>query len=98
MLHYKAFTSAATNGDVMELEKLVNSWLEETQPIVHTMTQSPAGAYLVISFLYELEEDEHESAVVATAEAIVADTVTASPITTADTLMVTLLPQMELPY
>lgn len=95
MLHYKAFTSDKTNGDIAALETAVNAWLEETRPLVHTMTQSPCGAGMVVSFLYELEE-EQRGAAVATAEA-------EAPISfaqpeMADALMITLLPQMELPY
>jgi len=95
MLHYKAFTSDTTNGDIAALEAAVNSWLEETHPLVHTMTQSPSGAGLVVSFLYELE-DESQGAAVATAEA--EEPVPVAQHELADTLVMTLLPQMELPY
>lgn len=95
MLHYKAFTSDTTNGDIAALEMAVNAWLEETRPLVHTMTQSPCGSGMVVSFLYELE-DEQRHASVATAEAEAPVTVAQAEL--ADTLMMTLLPQMELPY
>lgn len=98
MLHYKAFTSDTTNGDVAALERLVNAWLDDVHPLVHTMTQSPQGAYLVVSFLYELEEEQRER--VATAEAEVNEPATlAEPeLAVGDSLMISLLPQMELPY
>ena len=95
MLHYKAFTSDTTNGDLAALETAVNSWLEETHPLVHTMTQSPCGSGMVVSFLYELEE-EQRGAAVATAEAEAPVSVAQPEL--ADALMMTLLPQMELPY
>ena len=95
MLHYKAFTSDSTNGDIAALEQTVNTWLEETHPLVHTMTQSPCGSGMVVSFLYELEE-EQRGAAIATAEAEAP--VSAAQPELADALMMTLLPQMELPY
>lgn len=96
MLHYKAFTSELTHGDLAALEKMVNTWLEETHPLVHTMTQSPCGSGIVVSFLYEIEDEQAEHAAVATAE--MAERVTIAQPQPADTLMITLLPQMELPY
>ncbi|HZC08140.1 MAG TPA: hypothetical protein VE338_21060 [Ktedonobacterales bacterium] len=98
MLHYKAFTSDTTNGDIAALERMVNAWLDEVHPLVHTMTQSPHGAGLVISFLYDLEEEQRER--VATAEAEVGESLSvAEPeLALGDSLMISLLPQMELPY
>ncbi len=95
MLHYKAFTSDMTNGDIAALEMAVNTWLEEAHPLVHTMTQSPCGAGMVVSFLYEIEE-ERQRVAVATAEAETPASVAQPEL--ADALMITLLPQMELPY
>ena len=99
MLHYKAFTSDMTNGDLAELEMMVNAWLQEAQPLVHTMTQSACGASTIVSFLYESEDDElSERHAVATEE--ISETAGASLPQPAlsDSLMITLLPQMELPY
>jgi fructose-1-phosphate kinase PfkB-like protein len=98
MLHYKVFTSAAYGDDMAELEKAVNTWLEEAQPLVHTMTQSNAGASVVISFLYELDEDEEQRATVATAEAIVEQSAQRFDLTMSDSVTITLLPHAELPY
>ena len=97
MLHYKAFTSDKTNGDIAALEIVVNAWLEETHPLVHTMTQSPCGSGMVVSFLYEMEEEQRR-ATVATAEAEAEVSVSVAQPELAETLMITLLPQMELPY
>jgi hypothetical protein len=98
MLHYKVFTSAAF-GDVMdEMEKAVNAWLEETQPLVHTMAQSGSGTgSVVISFLYELDAESSQRARVATAEAPV-EVGVRGDISNAESVMITLLPHLELPY
>ena len=95
MLHYKAFTSDQTTGDIAALEMAVNAWLEEIHPLVHTMTQSPCGSGMVVSFLYEMEEEQRRAAV-ATAEAEAPVSMARPEL--AETLMITLLPQMELPY
>src|SRR5579863_8664178 len=60
MLHYKAFSSAACNDDVVALEQLVNAWLASEQPYVHSMAQSSLGEHLVLSFLFE-DDDAHDS-------------------------------------
>lgn len=96
MLHYKAFTSDLTNGDIAALEKMVNTWLAEERPLVHTMTQSPCGAGMVVSFLYEIEDERQARVGVATAE--VEERISMAQPDLADALMITLLPQMELPY
>lgn len=96
MLHYKAFSSETTHGDMADLETSINAWLAETRPLVHTMTQSPCGSGALVSFLYELEDDEDERVAVATAEAEATRSVPQPAL--ADSLMITLLPQMELPY
>lgn len=96
MLHYKAFTTDQTSGDLAALEQAVNTWLEEAHPLVHTMTQSPCGGGIVLSFLYELEDEQQERVALATAEA--AETASVAQPEMLDTLMITLLPQMELPY
>lgn len=98
MLHYKVFTSAAYGDDMAELERAVNAWLDEAQPLVHTMTQSCAGSSVVISFLYELDEDEQQRVSVATAEAPVEAGARRHDFSTAESLMMTLLPHAELPY
>ena len=98
MLHYKVFTSAAYGDDMAELEQAVNTWLEEAQALVHTMTQSNAGASVVISFLYELDEDEEQRVTVATAEAIIEQSAQRFDLTASDSVTITLLPHAELPY
>lgn len=98
MLHYKVFTSATYGDDMAELETAVNAWLDEAQPLVHTMTQSNAGSSVVISFLYELDEDEDQRVSVATAEAPVEAGARRLDLTTSESLMITLLPHAELPY
>ncbi len=98
MLHYKVFTSATYGDDMAELELAVNAWLDEAQPLVHTMTQSNAGSSVVISFLYELDEDEDRRVSVATAEAPVEEGARRLDLTTSESLMITLLPHAELPY
>ena len=97
MLHYKLFTSSAFGDDLAEMEKAVNAWLEETQPLVHTMTQSCAGASVTVSFLYELESDEQPRTGVATAETPV-EAGARGDLSTAEAVMITLLPHAELPY
>ena len=91
MFHYKAFSGDA--HAIEDLETVVNAWLQETRPLIHTMRQSQSETTVVISFLYETNE-EQSSVEVATAEASV-DAAQPDP---ADALMITLLPQMELPY
>ena len=99
MLHYKAFSSDLTNGDLAELEMMVNAWLQEAQPLVHTMTQSACGAATIVSFLYETEDDElGERHAVATAEVGEIASASLPQPALSDSLMITLLPQMELPY
>ena len=98
MLHYKVFTSATHGENLAELESAVNAWLGEARPLVHTMTQCPAGAGVVISFLYEDDEDAGQRAGVATAEAPVEAGARRVELTTAESVMITLLPQAELPY
>jgi hypothetical protein len=98
MLHYKVFTSAAYGDDMTAMEMAVNAWLEEAQPLVHTMTQSSAGTSVIISFLYELDEDERQRVSVATAEAPVEAGARRIDLSTAESLMITLLPHAELPY
>lgn len=96
MLHYKAFSSETTHGDMAALEEAINAWLAEIRPLVHTMTQSPCGSGALVSFLYELEDDEAESVSIATAEVEATRSIPQPAL--ADSLMITLLPQMELPY
>ncbi len=98
MLHYKAFASDVARGDVATLEKTVNTWLDEAHPLVHTMTQSPCGLGVIVSFLYELEDEQHERVAVATAEADASASSAEPEPALSDALMITLLPQMELPY
>jgi hypothetical protein len=98
MLHYKAFTSDMTSGDLAALERMVNAWLDDAHPLVHTMTQSPCGAGVVVSFLYELEDEQRERVATATAEATESVSVAEPELSMTDALMITLLPQMELPY
>jgi|SwirhisoilCB2_FD_contig_31_8026623_length_387_multi_4_in_0_out_0_2 hypothetical protein len=94
MLHYKAFSSDSPDADALaRLETTVNAWLNEAHPLVHTMTQSPFGMSTVVSFLYE--DDEEQRVATATAEADVGFEPSRS---ISDELMITLLPQMELPY
>ncbi|MDE3229124.1 MAG: hypothetical protein KGO05_04520 [Chloroflexota bacterium] len=95
MFHYKAFSGETTPGGVSALEVEVNAWLAETKPLIHTMKQTQAGVALVVSFLYETDEEQARASVAtATAEASVG----AAQPEPADALMITLLPQMELPY
>lgn len=98
MLHFKAFTSDTARGDIAALERMVNEWLDEVRPLVHTMAQSPHGAALVISFLYELEEEQRERVATAEAEATEGATLAEPELAVGDSLMISLLPQMELPY
>lgn len=98
MLHYKVFTSAAYGDDMAEMEKAVNTWLEETQPLIHTMTQSAAGAGVVISFLYEMEDEDIQRVSVAMAEASSEEDAPRLDLTTAESVMITLLPHADLPY
>lgn len=98
MLHYKVFASATHGDNLAELEMAVNAWLGETRPLVHTMTQCPAGAGVAISFLYEDDEDASQRVSVATAEAPVEAGKRTLELTTAESVMITLLPQAELPY
>ena len=97
MLHYKVFTSSTLGDDLTEMEKAVNAWLEETRPLAHTMTQSSSGASVVISFLYELDNGEEPRTRVATAEEPV-EAGARADLSTAETVMITLLPHAELPY
>lgn len=101
MLHYKAFTSAVCNDDVAALEQIVNEWLEQEQPYVHSMAQSSLGAHLVLSFLFE-EDDTNEmrraSAVATAAPDIFEEALRDTDLDPADELFVTLLPHAELPY
>jgi hypothetical protein len=91
MFHYKAFSGDA--HDIEWLETAANAWLEETRPLIHTMRQTQSETTVVVSFLYEINE-EQSHVEVATAEA----SVSAEQPAPADALMMTLLPQMELPY
>ena len=96
MLHYKAFSSDSSDADaVARLEMTINAWLHEAHPLVHTMAQSPCGAATVVSFLYEDDEEQRERVATATAEAEASFEPSRS---ISDELMITLLPQMELPY
>ncbi len=101
MLHYKAFNSAICNDDVAALEQLVNAWLEQEQPYVHSMAQSSLGEHLVLSFLFEEDttRDAQKSAAVAIANPdIFAEALRDTDLDPADELFVTLLPHAELPY
>ncbi len=98
MLHYKVFTSAAYGDDMAKLEAAVNAWLDEAQPLVHTMTQSNVGSSVVISFLYELDEDEDRRISVATAETPSETGARQLSPSTNEPVMITLLPHVELPY
>ncbi|HEX9037202.1 MAG TPA: hypothetical protein VF808_09460 [Ktedonobacterales bacterium] len=98
MLHFKVFTSAEHGDNMAELEESVNTWLGETRPLVHTMSQSPAGSGVVISFLYEEDEDATARVSVATAEAPVEVGARRIDLSTSEAVMITLLPQAELPY
>jgi hypothetical protein len=98
MLHYKAFTSDMVRGDIAALEQMVNAWLEDAHPLVHTMTQSPYGSGTIVGFLYELEDEQGERVATALAEATEIVSAAEPQMSMQDTLMMTLLPQMELPY
>ena len=94
MLHYKAFSSETTDADALaRLQTTINAWLDEARPMVHTMAQSPCGAGVLVSFLYEDDEEQRERVATAEAEASFEPSRSVS-----DELMITLLPQMELPY
>lgn len=93
MFHYKAFSGDAAPGGVSALETEINAWLAEIRPRIHTMKQTQAGTSLIVSFLYETDEEQARVGV-AVAEA----SVSAAQPEPADALMITLLPQMELPY
>lgn len=98
MLQYKVFASAAYGDQMAEMEQAVNTWLEQTQPLVHTMTQSAAGAGVVISFLYEIEDDENQRVNLATADMSLDVDAPRLDLSTAESVVITLLPHVELPY
>jgi hypothetical protein len=77
---------------------MVNAWLEDARPLVHTMTQSPYGAGTMVSFLYELEDEQGERVATALAEATEIVSASEPQLSMNNTLVMTLLPQMELPY
>jgi len=66
MQRFKVFSSAICEGNLAKLEYLVGTWLAQERPRILHMAQSPFGADLVISFVYEHNGTAEQ---VATAEA-----------------------------
>jgi hypothetical protein len=50
---FKTFSSAMCQGDLAALERSIGEWLAQERPRILHMAQSPFGADLVVSFIYE---------------------------------------------
>jgi hypothetical protein len=57
MFRYKGFDSAAFGDDLQRLEASVNEWMDKQRPRIRMMSQSPRGEHLVVSFVYENNND-----------------------------------------
>src|SRR5260370_38388727 len=70
MTRLKMFSSERWDDDVQRLEAAVNEWMERERPVILDVVQSPLGAHVLISFLFEHEreadkQDERQASAVA---------------------------------
>jgi hypothetical protein len=95
-LRYKCFSSEVTGGDMSKLERLVNDWLEGAHPHIHHMAQSPFGAHLILSFIY----DDARARTALAEQAVEVPEVFEQQLqdTALDPMELVTLPEAELPY
>ncbi len=67
MFRVKMFSSATHGGDIVSLEREINSWLDASQPAIRQMAQSSDAGQIVVTFIYEQRRGE-DQAHLATAE------------------------------
>jgi hypothetical protein len=96
MLRFKSFSSASCGDDMSKLEHTVNDWLTSKRPHIRHMAQSPHGAHLVISFVY----DDGQFAAALAEHAVAVPEVFEQEMQDAelDPLEIIPLPEAELPY
>jgi hypothetical protein len=102
MTKLKMFSSERWDDDVQRLEAAVNEWMERERPVILDVVQSPLGAHVLISFLFEHEresdkQDERHASAVAEVPEIFERTLEGSELDPADPRDVP-LPEAELPY
>ncbi len=97
MSAYKVFTSATVDDDLARFESMVDEWLRERQPRIVALAQSSLGSHLVLSVIYETDEETMVGAEAAEVPEVFERTMEQAnldPSTTSDVL----LPEAELPY
>jgi len=61
MFRYKGFDSAACGDNLERLEASINDWMSQQHPRIRLMAQSPRGAHVFLSFVYEDAADSTAS-------------------------------------
>jgi hypothetical protein len=101
MQRFKAFSSAMCEGDLAKLEHLVGKWLAQERPRILHMAQSPFGADLVVSFVYEQSGVAEQRAMAEAEEAAIPhafDRSFANGDLDPEEVQLPPLPEAELPY
>lgn len=97
MSAYKVFSSAAVANDLALFERMVDDWLREAQPHIVALAQSALGSSLVLSIVYETDDDPMPDAQAAEVPEVferTMDQTNLDPSSSSDVL----LPEAELPY
>lgn len=97
MSAYKVFSSASVEDDLTRFERMVEDWLREQQPHIIALAQCALGSHLVLSVVYESDDETMSGVRAAEVPEIferTMDQTNLDPSTSSDVL----LPEAELPY
>lgn len=97
MSAYKVFSSAAVQDDLNHFERLVDDWLREQRPHIVALAQSALGSHLILSIIYEADDEAMLGAQSAEVPEIFERTMEQTNLDPASSSDV-LLPEAELPY
>lgn len=70
MFKYKCFRGNTSNDGITSFESTVNTWLHQTKPRIHSMSQSISGDIIVLSVLFEVPLEVEEHSVLSAASSI----------------------------
>lgn len=96
----KVFSSAEVDDDLTRFESMVDDWLRERQPRILALAQSALGSHLVLSLVYDTEDETAETMVGVEAAEVpevferTMEQTNLDPSTSSNEL----LPEAELPY
>lgn len=97
MSAYKLFSSASVEDDLTRFEAMVDDWLREHQPHILALAQSALGPHLILSIMYDADDETMIGVQAAEVPEIFERTMEETnldPSTSSDVL----LPEAELPY